>query len=130
MGTHNRMEMAQLAETGRKWTSDEARKVLTTWHASGLSLGRFAREHGLTEQRLSWWRRRLERREKGPAEGGPEAFERAGLVPVVVSAGSRANDAVVSIEVGGRISIVVSTPSAVEPRWLAKLVSELEQSCC
>jgi transposase-like protein len=41
------------------WTDAEAARVLAAAHASGLSLYRFARQHGLRVTQLYWWRERL-----------------------------------------------------------------------
>lgn len=41
------------------WTDAEAARVLAAADASGLSLHRFAREHGLRVTQLYWWRERL-----------------------------------------------------------------------
>jgi hypothetical protein len=89
----------------------------------------FAREHGLSAHRMSWWRWRLEE------EGGKEPKHGNGrLVPMVVSAGpseshdERGAQVAVSIETRAGLTIFVSKPSAVEPQWLARVISELEQT--
>jgi transposase-like protein len=129
----NRTELAGLTDAGRTWTADEARSVLAAWRASGLSICGFARKHGLTAQRLSWWRRRLGAWEEEVVTDGVDAVERGSLVPVVVStmeSGQAGGTGVVSIQLRGGTSIVISEPSAVEPQWVARLVSELERTCC
>ena len=45
------------------WTDAEAARVLAAADASGLSLHRFAREHGLRVTQLYWWRDRLSERQ-------------------------------------------------------------------
>lgn len=44
----------------RYWSEAEAREALAALDASGLSRAAFAREHGISAQRLRWWRARLE----------------------------------------------------------------------
>ena len=43
-----------------RWSEHEARSILNAQRKSGLSLERFARERGLTPQRLRWWKAKLE----------------------------------------------------------------------
>ena len=56
-----RQATAQRTRRGgwRQWTAAEAQKVLTEWKATGLPLATFAREQGLNDTRLRWWRTRL-----------------------------------------------------------------------
>ena len=46
----------------KRWSADEATKVLDRADASGLSDLAFARKTGITGQRVSWWREKLGRR--------------------------------------------------------------------
>ena len=46
---------------GRRWTPDEARRVLDDWRASGLSLAAYAQRRGVGYERLGRWKRRLAR---------------------------------------------------------------------
>ncbi|WP_224245989.1 hypothetical protein [Hyalangium gracile] len=39
----------------RQWSPEKAQELLAEWRASGLSLGRFARERGLGGERLRWY---------------------------------------------------------------------------
>jgi len=133
MDLPNRAELAGLADAGRTWTADEARSVLAAWRASGLSICGFARKHGLTAQRLSWWRKRLGAWEDVVVSDGADPVERGSFVPVVMStieSGQGGGTGVVSIHLRGGMSIVISEPSAVEPQWLARLISELGRTCC
>lgn len=43
-----------------QWSEHEARGVLSAWQRSGQSLERFAKERGLTPQRVRWWKAKLE----------------------------------------------------------------------
>jgi len=47
------------AASGARWTAAIARQVLAAWSASGLSRHEFADKHGIHEQRLYNWQRRL-----------------------------------------------------------------------
>jgi hypothetical protein len=48
-----------VASTRARWTVEVARQVLAAWSASGLSRQDFAEKHGIHEQRLYNWQRRL-----------------------------------------------------------------------
>jgi hypothetical protein len=43
-----------------QWSEHEARGVLSAWRKSGLTLETFARDRGLTPQRVRWWKAKLE----------------------------------------------------------------------
>lgn len=43
----------------RRWTIEDARKVIGALRRSGLPVGAFAAEHGIDPQRLFYWRSRL-----------------------------------------------------------------------
>ena len=127
MARRNREEGAELPEARLRWTASEGRRALAAWRASGLCLSRFAQEHGLTAQRIDWWRRRLEE----PNDPSPRRDDGA-LVPVVVAGRQEVQRMVggaVTIELGGKMSIHVGEPSVVEPQWLAQLIGELNRSC-
>jgi transposase-like protein len=42
----------------KRWSAGDARLVLEVAERSGVSLRRFAAQHGIDPQRLYWWRRR------------------------------------------------------------------------
>lgn len=50
---------AAAAASQARWTAALARQVLAAWSASGLSRQEFADKHGIQEQRLYNWKRRL-----------------------------------------------------------------------
>lgn len=57
---HQRSHAARLPwATARYWRETDAQAALAAHRACGLSLPVFARRHGLTVQRLRWWRQRL-----------------------------------------------------------------------
>lgn len=58
METKESFDWAAAASRAR-WTAAVARQVLAAWSASGLSRQEFADKHGIHEQRLYNWQRRL-----------------------------------------------------------------------
>lgn len=58
METKQSFDWAAAASRAR-WTAAVARQVLAAWSASGLSRQEFAEKHGIHEQRLYNWQRRL-----------------------------------------------------------------------
>src|SRR4051812_35733320 len=48
-----------------QWSEVEARGVLSALAKSGLSIEKFARERGITPQRIYWWKKKLVAPEKG-----------------------------------------------------------------
>ena len=102
----------------RRWSADDARRVLAAWGASGERLSPFARRHGLNPQRLTWWRDRLGEWETTPAATG------GSLVPVVsgVTAG-----APVRLHVPGGATVEIDS-EAVPAAWVASLLRELASS--
>jgi hypothetical protein len=55
------------ARRSRYWCEADARVVLAAYRASGRSLKAFARQTGLSPQRIRWWRERM------PASATPTA---------------------------------------------------------
>lgn len=51
-----------ITEVRRRQSVEEGRALVAAWQASGLSQRDFAAKHGVRQQRLSYWRRRLEGR--------------------------------------------------------------------
>jgi hypothetical protein len=58
MATSSGFDVAAAASRAR-WSTAVAREVLAAWSVSGLSRREFAEKHGLQEQRLCNWERRL-----------------------------------------------------------------------
>ena len=46
---------------GKRWTEDEARRMLSKQQASGKSVAKFAQDEGLVAERLYRWQRRLKK---------------------------------------------------------------------
>jgi hypothetical protein len=68
-----------------QWSEHEARSVLQAWRSSGLSVERYALQHGLVPQRLRYWRQKLAEVEVPEAPAAKDA----GLLPVRVVDGQR-----------------------------------------
>src|SRR5438128_727887 len=96
--------------TTTRWTEDDARTALDAWKASGVGAHTFAREHGITAQRLYWWRDRL------------AARPLVALVPgEIVDTARDSERARIAIHVG-EATIEIADASAA---WVARLVREL-----
>lgn len=109
---------------GRRWTAEDAHRVIAAWRESGLSALAFAREHGLTAQRLYWWSKRLSEWDGG---GRRESSSEVQLARAVVStpAQSAGTEPCVTVHVAG--GLVVEATSAAPTQWLATLLSELSR---
>ncbi len=95
------------------WTADEARVVLEEWRRSGDTITVFARRHGVSTQRLTWWRKRFATTSALPTP--PLA-----LVPATLVTSSAPTGIVIRLPNG--IAIESETTS---PRWIAMVVGEL-----
>ena len=71
--------MAKKKKRAKRWTEADARRELSRQERSGLSMSAYARKHGLSNQRLSWWRKRLRESASAPT---------AALVPALVTMSS------------------------------------------
>jgi hypothetical protein len=116
-----------------RWSEREARVVVRAWGRSGRALGSFAREHGISAQRLSWWARRLKgaedsRRAKEP-KGRPRARAGLELVPAVVVGGDGVRDAMVVVRMPDGIEIELRDAERASATEVARLVAELRRSC-
>lgn len=108
------------------WRTEDAKKVLSDWRASGLSVGAFARKVGLKRRRLDWWLRRL----GDWSEGGAPAASSLKLVPLVPSE-------VVATPVLMRGAATMRLPGGIalefeegqlSPEWVAALVHEVARA--
>jgi transposase-like protein len=102
-----------------RWTPADARRVLEAIARSGDSTAGFAREHGLSPERIRWWRQRL-REDGGRANPSPDIE----FAPVVVTG---IGGAAVVVRVG-EIGIEVGDPSRVTVEWIAALVDAMRRS--
>jgi len=114
------------ARRWRQWTPEEAAQILAEWKSSGRSLAAFARERGLTVQRLYWWRARIggELRGRRRSRAIPSS---AHLVPAVITGAPLVAAAVTVRAVTGE-SVEISEPSSVPPEWVAALVKAISSA--
>jgi len=117
-GRGRRAGTATGSSSGRTWTAAEAQRLLSSWKSSGESLSAFARRHGFSAQRLSWWRRRLDER--------TAAAEPVKLAPVVISA-TGARGTAVTVELGA-VVVRVSELQAESAAWVAALATALSRA--
>jgi hypothetical protein len=127
MSTRSTTQQKRQSRRWRQWRAEEAQEHLAAWRASGLPLGTFARQRGLSPERLRWWTQRL-----GDWNEEPPGAEGTALVPVVVSAPapgavSVAGTCPVRVCVPGGAIVEVVDPGAVRPEWLAAVVGQLER---
>ena len=105
--------------TVRYWRETDARAALAAYQASRLSLGVFARRHGLTVQRLRWWRQRLARAASATTAAAPQ------WLPVqLLSEGPRGPAPPLEVVVRG--GQVIRVPAAFDPAVLRRVVAVLE----
>lgn len=117
------------APRGRRWTKRDGEQMLEALGASGLSAGRFARIHGLTAQRVYWWRSQL-------SSGARSAVRREApeFVPVRVTNSTGAVASMASDE--GTLEITVGSGTAIRVRrgfdgeLLRQVVAALEGAGC
>lgn len=101
-----------------RWREPEARRVVALWRESGLSACAFARANGLAdEQRLSWWRKRLEKKGETTALA-PLTFIPAELTGTAAAA---------VVRLPGDVVLELADVAAVPTSWVAALASELKR---
>lgn len=101
-------------ERERRW-----RGHLTAWAGSGLSQAAYCRQHGLTANDFSWWKRELARRDRCAVTAAP-AF-----VPVRVAVPQTPAYAFELSLRGGR---VLRFDGCVDPEALGAVVRTLEHA--
>lgn len=102
----------RLPSREKTWTDDDARVVLDRWRQSGESVAAFCRKHGLTAERLYWWRKRL-------VASTPTST--LSLVPATIVT----RETTIAIRIPGEVTIEVANASV---SWVAALVGELSRS--
>jgi transposase-like protein len=104
------------AIAGQRWSAAEAREVLRAQAKSGLSIHAFAKEHGLSFERLYRWRRQLELHATG------EKLDEIAFAPVVLKNEHAAAALVIRF---ADAEVDVLDPAVVDPTWLSQLVRRL-----
>lgn len=120
MTSHKTTDPYAGMRTRRHWKREHAARALADWAESGESLPAFARRHQLGLHRLQWWRMQLGQ----AATAEPKAVRLLPVVPrqaPLIAIGTGA----VSVTVG-TARIDVSDTLQTDPRWLAKLIVELQ----
>ena len=119
MGTErSKVDWAELA--ARRWTEEDAGVALAAWRRSGQSAYAFARGHGLNPQRLHWWAKRL-------AEWDAESEATSFVEAEVLARHGTGVGAPVRVHTRSGVLVEVET-GAVDARWVATLVRELDES--
>ena len=91
--------------------------MLAQWRASGLSASAFARANGLANpQRLTWWRRRLEK-------SGAGALAPLTFIPAEVTGAGAAT----VVRLPGDVVLELTDAAAVPASWVAALAAELKR---
>jgi len=101
----------------RNWQAEEARSMVEQWRSSGLSAAAFARQQGVSTNRLWYWVKRLPSRSP------------VGFVAVAMSAAQVSSGAVIEVEVG---DVKVRVREELAPESIAQLCAALrisERSC-
>jgi transposase-like protein len=103
----------------RHWTFDEAKRVLSAFESSGLTLTAFAAREGLQPQRLYKWRRRLCEQAE-PLKFSEVAVSGASPTPFAAAV------AVADFEVVLRSGLLVRFNAQFDPTALRRLLSVLD----
>jgi|CXWL01.1.fsa_nt_gi hypothetical protein len=108
------------------WTTEDAKKALSEWRGSGLSVSAFSKKVGLRRNRLNWWRKRLgDWSEEGPPAGS--ALKLVPLVPSEVMASPTRMRGAVTMRLPGGIELEFED-AQLSPEWVAALVHEVARA--
>lgn len=128
-----RDELSEIVGVER-WSEHEARVVVEAWRRSGMSLSGFAREQGISVERLGWWSRRLaETKESKRARSVKESERLADhgplqLVPAVLIGTDTQREAMVVVRLPDGIEIELRDAKHASVVEVARLVAELRRS--
>jgi transposase len=102
----------------QRWTSEQARTVLSSLRESGLSPGAFAAREGVDVKRLYWWRQRLGGGSAPGAGARPTAFiELRGMAPPAM------------VEVVLPSGLTLRVAETIDGAALRRLVEAVASSC-
>jgi hypothetical protein len=117
-----------------RWSEKEARVVVEAWRRSGRALSTFAREHGISVERLGWWSRKLVRPKESRDRKQRERNDGYGhapieFVPAVLVGDSGVRDAVVVVvRLPDGIEVELHDAARASAVEVAQLVAELRRS--
>lgn len=111
--------MTRTRRTWKQWSEAEARAALSAWRKSRKPLATFAREQGYSDQRLRWWRARLD-----PTAGAMVPVSTTALAPVRIVV--REDQ---PIEIAVRSGQVIRVRPGFSRELLIDVVHTLESSC-
>lgn len=123
------LELSEIAGL-KRWTEREARVALRAWRRSGSSLQAFAREHGISAQRLRWWSQRSRvatTRSKTESNEGV-SHESAEFVRAVVVGHAMQVDVPVVVRLPDGIEIELRDAERASAVEVARLVAELRRT--
>ena len=102
----------------KRWTHEQARKVLERWRASGKSASAYAREQGIGETRLWYWAQQFEASDTRVA---PQ-FVAVSVPAIEAGAASRRG---LEIDVAG---LTVRVGEHIDVVYVARLIAALQES--
>lgn len=109
----------------QQWTAAKAQQVLADWRTTGLPLATFARQQGLNDTRLRWWKTRL-----GDWGGDVSPARAPAFIPAVVRevVETASASAPVTVRLPGGVVVEVADPASVPSKWLTAVVSRLSRA--
>ena len=107
----------------RPWSKGDAKRELTAWSSSGLSLAAYARERGLPEKRLWNWRTRLKAKGWEPGMSVQETV--SGFLPVRVVDGVCGTRSSFDVSLG--TGVVIRVPSDFDKGSLRRLLEVMSE---
>ncbi len=129
MGKHDEQ---QRMKRWHRWTEAEAKEELKAFAESGKTLAAYARDRGITTQRLFWWRKRLALKAV-PQGRAVESTRPTKLIPAVVKTPTPTpapmprlfSAATLTVQIPGGVVIEICDPQAVPPEWATSFVAGL-----
>lgn len=123
--------IGELGELGcSRWTEGQGRQVVAAWRCSGLSASEYARRHGISPQRLSWWCKRLGK-SSASEQVDRQMTSTISLIPADVrarvpsSVSAMSSLTVMRLPCG--VSIEFADAGAMSAGWVASLVGALSR---
>jgi hypothetical protein len=105
----------------KRWTAGDARRVLSQWRASGMSVSKFAKWRGVSQERIFWWKKRLA---DWNENGRDEKESVARFAPAILRSAVSAR-AALTIRLGEVVELDVVDPGAVSVEWFTLVLRSL-----